>query len=314
MRDKARLPPPPPPPPKPKSLTGQRTNSQSQSQSSPSRKSKRGLGWPWDSAASQFKLYTPYYSTGRISWVFNWELWVPESIPPDIEWIPCVRTAANAKDIDAFLTDIIFGRGIKTEALLGFNEPEISDQANLSVGAAVDLWRNVLAAKTKFGLRIGSPGMSSDVSRSVPWLTDFLSRLNGDDGIDFLVVHWYGPRFEDFRTFLEHMHSTFKLPVWVNEFACSTMGNGEASQDEVMAFMDEALPWLDRCEWVERYAYYGHGQHKDVGSWVGRASNFTESAVEEPPSPPPPGTTSTTSTVVSDARRLSRVGRHYCEL
>ncbi|KAL6245258.1 hypothetical protein RBB50_008033 [Rhinocladiella similis] len=296
LHDKARQP-PPPPPPKPKSLTAQRTHSQSSS------RSKRGLGWPWDSPASQFKLYTPYYSAGKLSWVFNWELWVPESIPPDVEWIPCVRTAVNVKDIDAYLIDIILGRGIKTEALLGFNEPEINDQANLSVDSAADLWRHLVSAKRKFGLRLGSPGMSSDVSRSVPWLTKFLSRLNGEDGIDFLVVHWYGPRFEDFRTFLEHMHSTFNLPVWVNEFACSTMGNnnGEASQDEVVAFMNEALPWLDQCEWIERYAYFGHGQNKDVGAWVGRASNFTEAAVED-------------GTAASDARRLSRVGRHYCEL
>ncbi|KIW47210.1 uncharacterized protein PV06_02802 [Exophiala oligosperma] len=294
--DKAKAP-PPPPPPKPKSLTtGQPTNPQSSS------RSKRGLGWPWDSPASQFKLYTPYYSTGKVSWVFNWELWVPESIPLQVEWIPCVRTAANVKDIDAYLSDIILGRGIKTEALLGFNEPEIHDQANLGVDTAVDLWRHLLAAKSKFGLRLGSPGMSSDVSRSVPWLTQFLSRLGGEDGIDFLVVHWYGPRFEDFRTFLEHMHSTFDLPVWVNEFACSTMGDGEASRDEVVAFMDEALPWLDRCEWIERYAYFGHGQHKDVGSWVGRGSNFTAAAaVDEEDTAP-------------GARRLSRVGRHYCEL
>jgi hypothetical protein len=194
-----------------------------------------------------------------------------------MEWIPCVRTAASAKDIDPFLTDIIQNRGIKTSALLGFNEPEIPDQANLSVEEAVKLWEQVvLPAKTKFNLRLGSPGMSSDVNRSKPWLSSFLAQLAGNDGIDFLVVHWYGAHFDDMRTFLEDMHSTYKLPVWLNEFACSRMGNGETTEDEVTAFLGKSLPWLDTCPWIERYAYFGNAQGQDVGIWVGRGNNFID--------------------------------------
>lgn len=267
---------------------------------SPPRRSKRGIGWPWDKPASHFKLYQPYSSSGKISWVFNWELWAPASLPEELEWIPCVRTAGNAKDADAFLSDIISNRGLAVSALIGFNEPEIPEQANLSVETAVDLWRRiVLPSKRKFNLRLGSPGMSSDVSRSKPWLSSFLAQLNGEDGIDFLVVHWYGPRFADMREFLEDMHRTYGLPMWVNEFACSSMGDGEATQDEVEAFIREALPWLDECEWIERYAYFGNAQGRDVGSWVGRQSTFTE-VVE--------GDGGT------DGRRLSRIGRVYCEL
>jgi hypothetical protein len=195
------------------------------------------------------------------------------------------------------LTDIIQNRGIKTSALLGFNEPEIPDQANLGVDEAVQLWRDVvLPVKRKLGLRLGSPGMSSDVGRSKPWLNAFLSQLHGGDEIDFLVVHWYGPHFRDMRAFLEDMHGTYGLPLWVNEFACSTMGNGEeATADEVETFMREAIPWLDHCAWIERYAYFGN---KDVGAWVGRGNNFTEEG----------------GTAETDGKRLTRVGKLYCEL
>lgn len=289
----------PVPPPKPKSLSSHPSTAISQSLSPPD-PGKRGLCWPWDQPGSHFKLFEPHTSTtGKIKWLFNWELWVPDSLPPGIEWIPCVRTAAQAKDIDPFLTDILQHR--TTSALLGFNEPEIPDQANLGVEATVALWRDVvLPAKTKFRLRQGSPGMSSDVGRSKPWLDSFLAQLGGDAGIDFLVLHWYGPRFAEMRAFLEDMHQTYRLPVWLNEFACSKMGNGEASVEEVSEFLREALPWLDACPWIERYAYFGH---KDVGEWVGRASNFsepTEQAAETEPE--------------TEARRLTQVARLYCEL
>ena len=198
--------------------------------------------------------------------------------------------------MDAFLTDIIQNRGIKTSAVLGFNEPEIPDQANIGVEEAVQLWRDVvLPVKRKLGLRLGSPGMSSDVSRSKPWLNSFFSQLQDKDEIDFLVVHWYGPHFSDMRTFLEDMHATYRLPLWVNEFACSTMGNGEANMDDVERFIIEAVPWLDSCEWVERYAYFGN---KDVGTWVGRASNFTEEG----------------GAAETDGKQLTKIAKCYCEL
>lgn len=278
----------PPPPPKPKSLSSQPPSSARP----PPR--KRGLGWPWDEPSADFKLYEPYAATGKISWLFNWEVWIPDSVPSGMEWVPCVRKAENARDqLDPFLTDIVHNRRIHTTALLGFNEPEMHEQANLGVEAAVQLWKEkVLPVKRKFGLRLGSPGMTSDVSKSKAWLSSFLAHLKGQDEIDFVVVHWYGLHFADMRAFLEDMHQTYRLPLWVNEFACSKMGNGEASVGDVEAFMKEALPWLDACPWIERYAAFGN---KDVGPWVGTASNFTE----------PAGT---------GGRRLTRVGKLYCEL
>jgi hypothetical protein len=294
---------PPPPPPKPQILSSTASGSGSRSVGR-----KRGLGWPWDQPGSHFKLYEPHAAAGKISWFFNWECWVPDGVPAGMEWIPCVRTASNAREqLDGFLTDIIQNRGIKTTALLGFNEPEIPDQANMSVEEAVQLWRDVVVpVKRKFGLRLGSPSMSSDVGRSKPWLNSFLSQTQAQGGseVDFVVVHWYGPHFGDMRAFLEDMHHTYGLPLWVNEFACSTMGNGEAPASQVGAFMREAVPWLDSCPWVERYAYFGN---KDVGSWVGRGSNFTEDAGAGA------GAGAGADPAI-DGKKLTSVGKLYCEL
>jgi len=279
---------PPPPPPKPKALS-----SQVLAEPASTRNTKRGLGWPWNEPASHFALYQPYITSGKVTWLFNWEVWVPDSIPQQLEWIPCVRTPANVKDVDPFLSDIIYNRGFKTSVLLGFNEPEIPEQANMTPEQAVELWKQVvLPAKAKFGFQLGSPGMSSDVGRSKPWLNSFLSQLAGQDDIDFLVVHWYGLFFNDMRVFLEDMHASYGLPIWVNEFACVRMGEGDATIPEVTAFIRDALPWLDACPWIQRYAYFGN---HDVGSWVGRASNFTESSGGQ-----------------ND--QLTSVGRLYCEL
>ncbi|KAL2428909.1 hypothetical protein ABEF95_004247 [Exophiala dermatitidis] len=310
---------PPPPPPKPASLASRSSGVQPQTVGSSSLR-KRGLCWPWDQPGTHFALFEPYIaqspssSSGKIQWLFNWELWKPDSLPQTLEWVPCIRTSSHIKDIDPFLTDIITKCKLQGHlapfALLGFNEPEIPSQANLDVETASTLWKDVvMPARKKFGLRLGSPGMSSDVGRSKPWLDSFLAKIKiqsstndeqqagggGTSGIDFLVLHWYGFRFVDMRLFLEDMHRTYGLPIWLNEFACSKMGEEktETTVDEVCDFLREALPWLDKCPWIERYAYFGH---RDVGPWVGRASNFLELADDS-----------------GSDWRLTQVAKLYCE-
>ena len=71
-------------------------------------------------------------------------------------------------------------KGVDVKYLLGFNEPEIEGQANMIVEEAVGIWRDlVLPAKQKLGLRLGSPGFSSDRARSVKWMDGFLEGLGG---------------------------------------------------------------------------------------------------------------------------------------
>lgn len=223
---------------------------------------------------------------------------MPPGLPAGCEWAPCVRTAANAKDVVPFLTDIIEGRGQPVSALLGFNEPEIPDQANLGVDEAVRLWREVcVPARQRWGLRLGSPGISSDLGRSGPWLDGFLGRLAEEERPDFLVCHWYGRRWADMQWFLEECWRRWGLRMWVNEFACSSMGDGETEEGEVEAFIAEAVPWLESCQVVERYAYFGNGQGKTVGEWVGRKNDFS---VKEDGG--------------ADGMVLSRVGKLYTEL
>ena len=259
--------------------------------------SKRGLAWPWDHPTSLFTSHFSTHSPARISWLFNWELWRPQNLPKEVQWVPCLRTAAQINDLEPFLTDI--KRNFEVEYLLGFNEPEISDQANLSVDEAVKLWREkVLPVKNKLGLKLGSPGMSSDPARALPWLDLFFEKLGGPKGaeVEFLVLHWYGTEIEEMKKkWLSMMHERYGLPVWVNEWACSRMGQGRSSEEEVETFVREGCRWMDETEWLQQYSYFGLGQGRTVGEWVGEGSNFLDKSGGE------------------GKEVLTRVGKVYCE-
>ena len=118
-------------------------------------------------------------------------------------------------------------------------------------------------------------------------------------GIEFLVLHWYGTGFEEFKGWVVECHERWKLPVWVNEVACSRMGNGQVEMDEVEAFLRKAVMWMEDTQWVERYSYYGLGQAMNVGEWVGAGNNFLEEA---------------DGCEKTEGRRLSNIGKLYCGL
>lgn len=143
----------------------------------------------------------------------------------------------------------------------------------MTVAAAVPLWHaNVEPAKSKYRFRLGSPAMTNAPTGKA-WLTDFMSKVNASQ-IDFVVVHWYGSDFAQLQSFLKDMHTTFNKPLWLNEFAYSHQGQQPApTAADVQAFMKQAIPFLDGCDYVERYAYFG--APTNVGDFVGSASNFS---------------------------------------
>ena len=120
-------------------------------------------------------------------------------------------------------------------------------------------------------------------------------------GTDFLVLHWYGLSAKGMIEFLDDMHARYRLPIWLNEFACSRMslGNNQSTEDEVRTFLHEVIPWLDRTAWVERYSFFGLAQGQNVGPWVGEKNNLIKSQHDK---------------TKTGAYCLSEVGKLYVQL
>ncbi|ROV94558.1 hypothetical protein VMCG_08168 [Cytospora schulzeri] len=217
-------------------------------------RSKRGLGWPWDNPKDAFDAYGPAIHNKKLTWLFNWEMWKPNGLPAGLKYVPQVRTETEAAQIDQCLSTI---GANNIDHFIGFNEPDNSGQANIPVPRAVHLWKQyVLPAKNKFGFKLGSPAVTNS-STGKKWLQDFLHSLGGQDEIDFVVLHWYGLNVHDLKDYLVDMHSTFKKPIWLNEFACTTFGGQVPSEQQVEKFEQEALKFLDGTDFVEKYAWFG---------------------------------------------------------
>lgn len=258
--------------------------------------SKRGLAWPWNNPKKHFEPYQSAISSNKLSWLTNWELWKPDGCPDQLEYVPMVRTAKEVANIDPFLTGL-WGADQKKAGdqrhFLGFNEPDIPSQANLSVAEVIDLWhKHVVPARQKFKFRLGAPAVSSAPEGRI-WLRGFFDALGEDKSkIAFLPLHWYGRDVGELEAYLRGMHEEFGKPLWVTEFACVRMDGQRANAEEVEGFMNASLVTLDNLEIVERYAWFG--AMDDPGEWTGNEIALTETK--------------------GGKGSLKRLGRMYCEL
>src|ERR1043165_9233373 len=149
----------------------------------------------------------------KVGWYYIWSPRAPADAPLDggIEFVPMVW---GLKD-DPQLDNTIPGLTEKKKAgafstLLGFNEPDGKDQANITVDVALEKWPRLMET----GLRLGSP---SGVHADSAWMAEFMREAEKRKlRVDFMTVHWYGG--VDAHQFLAHLdkiHKLYKRPIWI---------------------------------------------------------------------------------------------------
>ncbi|HET9167915.1 MAG TPA: sigma-70 family RNA polymerase sigma factor [Actinospica sp.] len=149
--------------------------------------------------------------------------------------------------------------------VLGFNEPDMSAQSNMTPSQALGLWPQLMNT----GLELGSPAVANGAANAGGWLDQFMSgaRQRGYR-VNFITLHWYGSNFDtssavgELRTYIEDVYARYHLPIWLTEFALISFGSGGAqypSETRQAAFLTAATSMLDGLPYVQRYAWFGLG-------------------------------------------------------
>ncbi|MGI9505985.1 MAG: glycosyl hydrolase [Geminicoccaceae bacterium] len=187
---------------------------------------------------------------------------------PLSEFVPMIWGAVQLRDNPKALTDI---SASEATALLGFNEPDRADQAEMTVEDAVAHWPHLVATRK----RLGSPAPSKgEALPAVSWLARFMDATSAAGlRVDFVAVHYYAPTHDlaAFRRYLERVHRAYQRPIWVTEWALvdpETWKDGLArySLDDTACFFRAGTAMLDDLNFVERHAWFaafdgGDGWH-----------------------------------------------------
>ncbi|WP_199442763.1 sigma-70 family RNA polymerase sigma factor [Umezawaea beigongshangensis] len=189
-------------------------------------------------------------------WYYNWATNRENVAAPDgTEYVPMIW---GAKTVTRANLDTARREGT---TLLGFNEPDLAEQSNMSVEQALELWPQLQAT----GMRLGSPAVAHGADTPGGWLDRFLSGAKARGSrVDFITLHWYGSDFSaaavgHLKNYLEAVHARYGLPIWVTEYSLMDFSGGSVrypTQSELAAFARDSSAMMEGLSYVERYAWF----------------------------------------------------------
>jgi len=215
--------------------------------------SKRGVAFSF-TQLTDLPLMSPY-----ISWDYNWG-----NAPTDeaATWFDanemdyCPMCWNGNYSVDKIRTYV--AAHPNTKYLLAFNEPNLTDQANMTPAQAAALWAPVVALAKELNLKLVSPAMNygtlAGYHDPVKWLDEFFSQPNVSiDDVYAISVHCYMSSVSAVKAFIEKFEK-YNKPIWLTEFCAwdPVPGSVETQKD----YMCAVLNYLETRPSVERYAWF----------------------------------------------------------
>lgn len=212
---------------------------------------KRGVSFSWQMDAD-FDLLG-----SAVSWSYNWANTYASTQEAKyqqygIQYVPmCWNNNYSAANITAYYSS----HKNQQNYLLGYNEPNLTDQANMTPAQAAEKWGDVVSLAKSNNARLISPAMNwgtlAGWSNGVQWLQSFFQLVNPDD-IHGIAVHIYmnAPKaaLEDLKRY-----KVFGKPLWLTEFCAWDGTSTSAAQCQ---FMCQCINALEQDPDLERYAWF----------------------------------------------------------
>lgn len=198
-------------------------------------------------------------------WYYTWGNKLHAASPQNCEFVPMFWGQADVTTTNIAAVQQLKAQG-KAKYVLGFNEPNRADQANMSVSQALRLWPQL----ESIGLPLGSPSADWPTRQ---WIYDFMDSCKlQNKRVDFICVHMYvGTDDNGFIQTLQNLYNKYKLPIWITEFAtadwnATTPAANPYTTEQVLAFMQRLLPKLEQLDFVKRYSWFS-GDPKSAQMW-----------------------------------------------
>ncbi|MGC8886077.1 MAG: glycosyl hydrolase [Verrucomicrobiia bacterium] len=188
----------------------------------------------------------------NVHWLYNWN--IDRNSSADWEYVP-IKQNRWWPSLDQNWQS----RG--ATHLLGYNEPDRPDQANMSVSDAISSWNELLST----GLRVGAPAVSDG---GLSWLYSFIDQADAAGlRVDFVPVHYYrcygnladaAGIAQQFYNFLKGVYDRVKRPLWVTEWnnGANWTSCADPTFSQQQAAVAAILNMLDNAPFVERYAIF----------------------------------------------------------
>lgn len=212
------------------------------------------------SATSTSKIGAAYNDVSLVSlvsgasWAYNWNLESGGSLPPGVDYCPMLWGPKMYSDWSSAVSTALSSGG--SSCVLGFNEPDMVSQSNLSPAQAAADYQTYITPLAGQATLV-TPAVSNGAGTNIglDWMTNWLAACNGACKPNVMAVHYYANA--DISYFKDFINNATALAaangmdsVWVTEF------QNTGSTDDQVTFLKEAIPWLNANTAVGRYAYF----------------------------------------------------------
>jgi hypothetical protein len=210
---------------------------------------KKGVGaWAFGSARQALRK-------SGASWYYTWRA-NPQGIhaPKGVAFVPMIW---GANDVT---TQNLQQAKRESNVLLGFNEPDLSKEANMSVSQALSLWPRLEAT----GMRLGSPAVVGEAATPGSWLDQFMRGAAARHyRVNFITLHRYEETFNvsaavsDLKSYIKATWDRYHKPIWLTEFAMWKFNPSRfPSPATEAAFLAASTRMLQGLPYVWRYAWF----------------------------------------------------------
>jgi hypothetical protein len=216
---------------------------------------KRGVAYGYHSV-KDMQNFSPH-----ISWWYNW------AAQPDV----AIRsTYQNYKvDFTPMAWNNIATSGVSSWAekdstikyILGFNEPNFKEQANMTPKQAAAAWPALQRIAQKHNLKIVSPAVNycgtcvseggTTYNNPFTYLDHFFAACDTCQ-VDFTGLHWYGGG----NSIMNYVRDArkYKKPIWMTEFAA--WDNSVTSPKDQIKYLAGTVNFLERDPDIYRYSWF----------------------------------------------------------
>lgn len=237
------------------------------------RSAKRGL-----SAHAQIETDITLIAPG-VAWVYNWGATVPfpELLQQnDMFFYPMAwNNNFGADQMRAYKA-----ANPEAEYILAYNEPNLTDQANMTPEVAASHWGALKAVADELGMKLISPavnyGTLAGYSEPTKWLDEFFACEGVSlDDVAGIAVHCYMPSGESLKSFIRKFDK-YNKPIYMTEFchAGSGITNNEVQQQN---YMSDVLNYMEADDKVGGYAWF---MLRGSGNW--KAISLVNTSAKEP--------------------------------
>jgi hypothetical protein len=200
----------------------------------------------------------------NFGFAYNWAQ--TESKDVGAPFIPMMHKVSDST-AEAWLANVDKAVKAGSKAVMGFNEPDHAEQANLTPEAACTAWKEYMnpIASSHPDVTILGPSVTNG---GAPMGLDWLSRFH--EGCPDAIVHATNIHFYDiyeeatidrFKAQVEKAAANYGKPVWITEFG---LNPGSASEEQAASFLKEAMAYCDSSDKVQGYSWFmvGTGENQ----------------------------------------------------